>query len=172
MSNADGSDDHSRHSSLREGLIEHLFVGEIMRELWSRNRRDIEVLRPVTDAAGYDIVIACNGIIRHIQLKTSGTSAKTVVQKVNIALASQPSGCVVWIIINPNTLEIGSYLWFGGQPGTKLPGLGDKFGKHTKGDQHGVKAQRPNIRQLAKGKFTKVANTAVLVDLLFGERQQ
>jgi len=52
--------DHYIHSSLREGLLEHIFVGQVMRNLWLRGIRDFEVLRPVTDAAGYDVVLSAN----------------------------------------------------------------------------------------------------------------
>ncbi len=160
--------DDFRHSSLREGLVEHLFVGAVMRELWLRGQRDIEVLRSVTDAAGYDVVIASGGVMRQIQLKTSGRKARTPSQKINLALTKQPSGCVVWIRLDPETLEIGPFHWFGGLPGSELPPLGDKVGKHNKGDSQGKKLDRPNIRVLAKSRFATVLTIEGLVDYLFG----
>ena len=42
---------HSTDSSLREKVIEHLFVGELLRSLWRKGVRDIEVLRPRSTAA-------------------------------------------------------------------------------------------------------------------------
>ena len=34
------------HSSLRESILEHVFVGDVMRTLWQRGHRDAQVLRP------------------------------------------------------------------------------------------------------------------------------
>jgi len=40
------------HSSLREKVLEHLFVGDLLRCLWRPGRRDIELLRAEVDYAG------------------------------------------------------------------------------------------------------------------------
>jgi hypothetical protein len=37
---------HYLHSKLREPIVEHVFVGDVLRELWSRDIFDVEVLRP------------------------------------------------------------------------------------------------------------------------------
>src|SRR3954471_7012644 len=89
--------DHTRHASLRASIIDHLFLGELLRCLWARGFRAIELLHAEVDAAGYDILIECNGIARHVQVKSSHNAAKTNRVPVNVALASKPSGCVVWI---------------------------------------------------------------------------
>ncbi len=47
---------HSLESGLREKVIDHLFVDDLLRCLWRRGSRDIEVLRAVVDRAGYDLV--------------------------------------------------------------------------------------------------------------------
>jgi PD-(D/E)XK endonuclease len=156
------------HSSLREGLLEHLFVGQIMRDLWLRGARDFEVLRPTTDAAGYDVVLAANGVIRHVQLKSSAIAGKTARQKINTALGRQPSGCVVWMRFDPVSLSLGPFHWFGGQPGQPLPDLGDRIGKHTKGNAEGIKAERKSIRILHKGEFETVHELSQVTDRLFG----
>ena len=36
---------HYAESSARENLIEHVFLGELLRGLWRKNVRDLEVLR-------------------------------------------------------------------------------------------------------------------------------
>ena len=46
---------HYAESSARENLIEHVFLGELLRGLWRRNVRDLEVLRPEVDSSGYDL---------------------------------------------------------------------------------------------------------------------
>ncbi len=85
-----------------------------------------------------------------------------------IDLARKPSGCVLWIWFDPDTMDLGPFLWFGGRPGEPLPPLGDRVGKHTKGDRTGLKAERPNIRILAKGQFSVLATMDDVTQALFG----
>ncbi len=159
---------HSLESSLREKLIEHLFVGDLLRSLWRQGSRDIEVLRADVDRTGYDIVLESDGVLRHLQLKASYSRAKTSRVGININLARKPSGCVIWIWFDPDTIELGPFLWFGGQPGEPLPPLGDRIGKHTKGDRTGLKAERPNIRILGKGQFSTLSTMDDVSQALFG----
>ncbi len=160
---------HSAHSSSREKVLEHLFVGELLKCLWLKGVYDAELLRADTDAGGYDIVVDNGpGIIRHIQLKTSRRGGKAKRQKVNMKLAEKPSGCVIWIEFNEKTLELGPFWWLGEAPGTKMLKLGNKIAKQTKGDKTGHKSERPNVRVLARGKFTKLATMEKLVERLFG----
>src|SRR5262245_59321341 len=44
------SNQHSTHSTLREHIIEHVFVGDALRTLWRRGIMDVEVLRSEFDA--------------------------------------------------------------------------------------------------------------------------
>lgn len=159
---------HSFDSSLRESVIEHLIVGELLRCLWRRGSRDIEVLRSEVDRSGYDLVLEANGVLRHVQLKSSYRTAKTARVGININLARKPSGCVIWVWFDPDTMELGPYLWFGGEPGEPLPPLGDRVAKHTKGDRTGHKAERPNMRVVNKGRFSKLSTIDELVEALFG----
>ena len=103
----------SANSSLREKIIEHLFVGELPRTLWQRGARRVELLRAEVDAGGYDLVVECNGIIRHIQLKSSYRGAKTSRVNINVGLQQKARGCVIWIMFDPRTMEIGPFLWLG-----------------------------------------------------------
>ena len=73
---------HNIRSSYREAVLEHLFVGELLRVLWLRGVHG-EVLRPFVDDAGYDLVVDANRITRHIQLKSSFLHATTARQKVH-----------------------------------------------------------------------------------------
>ena len=63
--------DHSRHSSCREMLIEHLFVGEVMRHVWVPGGKRLEIFTSQVDDGGYDLVSENGSVVRHIQLKTS-----------------------------------------------------------------------------------------------------
>jgi hypothetical protein len=58
---------HSKKSSLREQALGHLLLGELLAEMWRRNRRDIEVLKAEVDRGGYDLVLEANGLVRHVQ---------------------------------------------------------------------------------------------------------
>jgi hypothetical protein len=159
---------HSQDSSLREQVLEHLFVGEVLKHLWRKGRNDMEVLRASVDNAGYDLVIDCNGVMRHVQLKSSFIGAKTARQKIHTNLVSKPSGCVVWIYFDPETIDLGPFLWLGGVPNQPLPDLGDRIAKHTKGDRTGLKAERPMHRVVNKGEFTRLQSMDDLIGVLFG----
>jgi hypothetical protein len=160
---------HTEHSSYREKLIEHLFVGELLKLSWQNDDCQLEIAKPEVDNAGYDVIAEANGIVRHIQLKASFIGSTTSRQKIHVRLAEKSSGCVVWIYFDEDTLELGPFLFFGGTPGNQLPDIQDaKTAKHTKGNQHGHKNERPNIRELGKGMFISYASIKELYGALFG----
>jgi hypothetical protein len=161
-------EEHSINSSYRERLIEHLFIGELLKLSWRNKDFSLEVSKPEVDNSGYDLIVEANGILRHVQLKAAFTGAKTARQNINVSLAKKPSGCVVWVYFNQDTLELGPFLFFGGKPGTPLPDIsGHKVAKHTKGDAEGFKAERPNIRVINKGDFTQYLTVNDLYQALF-----
>ncbi len=45
------------HSTLRERIVEHAFVGDALRLLWRSGVVDVEVLRSEFDAHGYDLLL-------------------------------------------------------------------------------------------------------------------
>ena len=144
---------HSRRSSYREAMIEHLLVGEVIRVLWCAGV-SAEVLKPVVDDARYDLVIELNGVLRHIQLKSTARGGKAARQNVNIRLGEKPGGCVVWIFFDPNDRILGPFLWFGSDPGHPLPSLeGFNATRHTRGDASGHKGERPETREVPKSTF-------------------
>ena len=77
---------HYQHSMLRERIIEHVFVGDALRELWRAGVMDVEVLRSEFDAYGYDLVMSRGAITRHIQLK-AGTKPKPIKIAIQSALS-------------------------------------------------------------------------------------
>lgn len=160
---------HTNHSSYREKLIEHLFIGELLKLSWTNGDCQLEVGKPEVDNSGYDVIFEANQIMRHVQLKASYTGSKTSRQKVHLKLADKPSGCVVWIYFDENSLELGPFYFLGGNPGTPLPLSNEaKIARHTKGNQSGYKAERPNIREINKGKFTKYETISDIYGALFG----
>lgn len=156
------------HSSALEKLLEHLFVGDLLRCLWAIGIRDMEVLRGEVDRGGYDVVLEANGVLRYLQLKASHATGKAKEVKINTNLARKPGGCVIWMRYDPATLALGPFLWFGGKPHEALPSLGDRVGRHSKANSLGVKAERPNIRRLARNQFRELSNMDAVVHALFG----
>ncbi|MDP5206020.1 hypothetical protein ORI99_03035, partial [Alishewanella sp. SMS9] len=92
---------------------------------------------------------------------------------VHIALATKPSGCVLWIFFDETTMQLGPFLFFGGQPGEKLPDISQfKIAKHTKGNKDGVKAERPDIREVRKKAFVRYDRIELIYNALFGAQLQ
>lgn len=163
-------DQHFTHSSYRECLIEHLFIGELLKHAWLSRNCKLEVAKPEVDNSGYDLIAEESGIVRHLQLKASSREAKTVKQNVHTALGIKPSGVVVWIQFDANTLALGPFLVFGGLPGERLPDLSTfKVARHTKGNAEGIKAERPAIRHIPKSRFTRYESAVEVYEALFGK---
>jgi hypothetical protein len=152
------------HSTLRERIVEHLLVGEVLRALWCRGITDVEVLRSEFDAHGYDIVLARGPIVRHVQLKTQAGGDVGI----SVALAQKPSGCLIWIKID-SALNLGPYWWFGGRPGEPLPALDSfKILRRTTPNRDGIKPERPNHRKIPKAAFDMVSDIDGVLAKLFG----
>jgi hypothetical protein len=154
-------------SSLREKIIEHLFLGELLRCLWRRGLHDVEVLWPEVDRAGYDLVIEANSIIRHIQLKTSHRSAKRGKFDVHANLATKPSACVILIRFDKTSLELGPYQYFGSPARMPLPELGDRRARHTKADKLGNKLLRRQHFLVGRARFKTLDTIDELAEFLF-----
>jgi hypothetical protein len=160
---------HTSLSSYREMLLEHLFSGAVMRHVWLSRGQRVELLKPQVDDNGYDLVLEVKGIVRHVQLKASHANSATARQSINIALADKPSGCIVWIRFNEQTLELGPFLWFGDAPGLPLPSLSSySVAVHAKANAQGVKTARPRIRSVPKAAFTPLQTIEDVVTKLFG----
>lgn len=164
--------DHNTLSSYREMVLEHLFVGEVMRYCWHNQLPRIEMLKSQVDNSGYDIVLESNAIMRHIQLKASHIGAATPGVGINVALAKKPSGCVIWIFFESHTLELKHFLWFGGAPGQPLGDVTHfKTKRHSKANAEGFKAERPNIKVLPKAAFQRLESIDAVTSMLFGPPQ-
>lgn len=158
---------HFQQSTYREKLIEHLFVGELLKYSWSSRHCALAIAKPEVDNGGYDIVAEEGSVVRHIQLKTAHRDAAAKSQKVHRALGEKPAGCVIWIQFDEATLELGPYLFFGGGPRQQLSLEGFKVAKHTKPNALGVKAERQNIRVVPRTSFRKKDTIEALYAELF-----
>ena len=159
---------HSSFSSFREKTLEHIFVGECLKALWVQDVFDAEVLRADVDGAGYDIVMEARGFLRHVQLKSSFVGAKTASVNINRKLGEKPSGCVVWMWFDRDSLALSPYRWFGNIAGEPLPDLtGFPSGRHAKGDATGFKAERAGTAVVRKSQFEILDNIEDVVTRLF-----
>jgi hypothetical protein len=166
----------SKDYTLRESIIEHLFVGQVLKALWAKERFDVEVLKPQVDNAGYDLVIGFNSgskrdcpTIRHIQLKSSNADGKRDSVNVSLKLAEKPNWCVIWIFVD-GKLDFESFLWFDSKIcGCPFKDADFKKTKHSKGDSTGTKAERPGLREVPKTRFKKLSSLGDVIDRLFEE---
>jgi hypothetical protein len=157
---------HHLHSSLREKIVEHVFVGEALRALWRRGVFNVEVLRSEFDAHGYDLVMGRGRVVRHIQFKT-GVRDKPGRVSIPTALGEKPSGCVIWIQID-NGLDMGRFWWFGGNPGEPLPPLGERVARRLGRTAEGVRPVRDGHRVLNGSAFRLVETLDGVLETLFG----
>ena len=168
MGSTQGDERQYRSSSHREKVVEHVFLGELLRYLWVRRIAGVQVLKPEGDAAGYDLVLALGKTIRHVQLKTMMKGGKARFQPVHESLAAQPSGCVVWIVLNED-LSFDHFLWYGEAPGQALEKLHKcKVAKRARANAQGIKKERASTRSVPKSAFEKLVDLGGLVQRLFG----
>lgn len=156
---------HTANSSYREKLIEHLFVGQLLKLSWLHQECALEVAKPEVDNSGYDIIVEAMGHVRHIQLKTSIIGGRAASQKVHTRLADKPAGCVVWIYFDEKTLHLGPFLYFAANAASLD---GRKAARHTKGNKDGLKAERKNICVVPKRCFTSFKSIEAIYTQLFG----
>jgi hypothetical protein len=165
---------HFHHSTLRERIVEHVFIGDALRRLWQLGVMDVEVLRSEFDAGGYDLVMSRGKLIRHIQFKSVLADGKAARTSISLKLMEKPSGCVIWIVVTPE-LDRQSYLWLGGLPGEPLQAaLRDDIkdlpmAKHTKCNAGGTKAEKPNHRVVPRSRFVHLDGIDAVLQRLFGD---
>lgn len=137
------SDAHSRYSSSREKVLEHLFISELLRTLWCMGVHDAEVLRSEVDGNGYDLAIECNSVLPHVRLKSSRREGKASRQNINAGIVKKPSGCVIWIMFDEPTLALGPFRWLGGTLANRSPHLETSLRVIQRGT---APATKPNVR--------------------------
>jgi hypothetical protein len=138
------------------------------RRAWQQCEIPLEVSEAEVDFRGYDLVLELNGIIRHIQMKSATLGSSVKAQKVHTALMEKPSGCVVLLLVNNETLAIGGWRYFGDVAGKPLPDItGLPLAKHTRGNAAGEKKERPAQRKVRGGLFEKVEGWESLFTKLF-----
>lgn len=161
---------HSLRSAYRESIVEHVMIGELLCYMWEAERGCVEVQKPQVDNGGYDLVLEYESTVRHVQLKVTCKGGSTRKVNVNTGLESKPSACIINAVVDPKSLRIRHYNWFGGLPGQALPSLsGFSVAKHTKADARGNKKARPNIRILPISSMERLLRVDELAERLFGD---
>lgn len=166
----DKNSHHSVHSTLRERIVEHLFVGHALQRLWKRGVYDVEVLHAEFDAGGYDLVMSRGNIDRHIQFKTVLGKGKPDGLKASLKLEQKPGGCIISVGV-PDDLDPDGFVyhWYGDGPGKPLPAIGAmRVAKHSKGDATGAKNSRPGHRVIPAACFEELSSLDAVLDQLFG----
>lgn len=160
--------EHYTHSTLRERIAEHVFVGEALRTLWRLGIHDVEVLRSEFDAHGYDLVMSRGPVVRHIQFKT-GTAKRPPKVSLPRVLAEKPSGCAIWIRLD-HELNMGPYFWFGGAPGKPLPAIdGYPNALRPTRNKEGVRPVRANHHMVPGSQFMQRESLEDVLEDLFGD---
>jgi hypothetical protein len=157
---------HYQHASLRERIVEHIFVGEALRELWRKGVIDVEVLRSEFDAHGYDLVMSRGTIVRHIQFKAS-TRRKPLRVSLSRSLFDKPSGCVIWIQVSPD-LQLEQFYWLGGNPGKPLAASDGLRAAKGRRNKDGIRLDRPNHVYIPNAQFELIQDLRGVLAKLFG----
>lgn len=182
--------DTSLKSTFYEQLVEHTFISELLQEAWFGHNEVVEVMRSEIDAYGYDLVLECRGVLRHVQLKTSKNPDSQ--QNVATVLGDKPAGCIVLVVrvdpkndIDANRTKL-SYRFFGKyydrenpEKDLKLNLTDFKPTKRTRatkvvdeeGDKYVKKFRRATLvvpKSLFKPDDKKTVKMSVLLNWLFG----
>ena len=162
---------HSEKSSYREALVEHIFTAEVMKHFWAKRDALVEIAKPQVDYAGYDLILEANGIIRHVQLKSTHKASRLGQIELPLALRDKPSGCVVIVRFDETTLEIGPFHFFGGLAGEPLPDISAfRVARRKLRNRDGVRTERPAVRCIPLSKFTELGTLDALLTQLFQRR--
>ncbi len=162
------SDKHSRHSTLRERIVEHRFVADTLQYLWKHDIFDIEVLRPEFDGHGYDLVMTRGSIVRHIQLKT-GKAKKPDKVLAGMSLMAKASACLIWIGVD-DELNLKRFFWLGGMPGAAIPSLeGFDIARRRTPNTGGIRPERTAHRVIPKTAFQETTGLDDVLTRLFGK---
>ena len=86
----------------------------------------------------------------------------------HVKLLDRPSGCILWIFFDPDTLSLGPFLWFGDIPGERIPPFGEKIARHTKLNAKLEKADRPAHRVIPKSRFARLETIEDVIQRLIG----
>lgn len=161
-----------QNSVLREKIVEHLFIGELLKHFWNElgeNVADLELMKSEFDAHGYDVIISLGTAIRHIQIK-AGKAARNKRPKsvrVSMRLANKPGGCLLWIGVD-DRLTFTSLCWYGEEIGSPMkiePSFKVSRGYRRK---DGEKVFRTGHREIPGARLKVLSSIPEVAKHLFG----
>jgi hypothetical protein len=162
-------DDNVHSSSYRQAMIEDAFVNAVQRHFWLNSHEHVDVLRPRVNDSGYSIVLEAKGVTRYIKFASTERNGKRGHVDVNRELESKPSGCVVWVSFDLETLGLGPFRFFGQAPREALGSLSQfKDAVRSTPNMDGDKPLRSNIKRVVKKDFDKFDTLDELIFKLFG----
>lgn len=162
-------------SSYRENFLEQVFCVQLIQACWLRRLPPVELAHALVDFSGYDLVVSCGQVERHIQLKA--TVGKITL---NRELARKPSGCCV--LMQPTVTQgeaarprlAMTYRFFGGLPNDPLPvdpawrpAKGTRYARTAQGEY--ARPERTNHVEVPRSAFGRPVDIDGLVGLLFGQ---
>jgi hypothetical protein len=162
-------DDNVHFSAYRHSMIEDALIVAVQRHFWLNSHQRVDVLRSNVNDSGYSVVLEAKGVSRHIKFVSTEQNGKRGHVDVNRALELKPSGCVVWLFFDPETLDLGPFRFFGKAPGEALDPLWH-FNDAVRATPNaaGDKPARPNLKRVGQKYFDKVDSLDDLILKLFG----
>ena len=161
----------SFHSVLRERIVEHMFVSDLLRRFWFFKIFEVEILRAEFDAGGYDLAISLRGIVRYVQLKARSHGGKRRNFSIAKRLLQRVGSCVIVIDVD-EALNVIDYYWLGRCPEQNLDHVPFKTAKHSKGNSEGKKLVRPQQATVSISQFEHVSDFDFLIEKLLGAPPQ
>ncbi len=150
--------DRSKNSRAYENMVEHLFLGELLRHMWYERDQTVEVSKAQVDSEGYDVVLAAGTTTRYVQLKTSTPA------KVNERLALREGGCVVATLLDPDASRVRYRMWDATKRAMdQLPQA--KSNVYKRGTEQ--RQYRAGHRKVPTGRFSEPMDIAELCAALF-----
>lgn len=160
--------DAAHLSTYVEQALELGFLGDLMRVLWERDIRRLEVLRADIDAWGYDVALSIGDETRYVQLKARVAGGRTATLKLNGRLEEKPGGCVVWMEYDPLSLRFTGFGWLGGSSAGDCLRIRDsRRARHTKGTAEGIKRERADSFEVPLSRMERLGTLDQLAARLF-----
>ena len=164
-------------SSYRESLLEQVFTAEVIQACWL-SLPPLEIAHAMVDSAGYDLVVSCGRVTRHIQLK----AVRRARVSAHRDLANKPAGCCVLLLRSSTDAGTAGeprvtlrYRYVGGktplEPFTLDPEWPPaKKTMHSKTeDGQWVKKEKEHHVLVPRSAFSAETGIAELVTALFGD---
>ncbi|MEW6120198.1 MAG: hypothetical protein AB1593_08915 [Pseudomonadota bacterium] len=160
----------AERSSYVENVLTHRLVATLAGELWHRDPNvPLSIFNSEVDDAGFDLVLACAGKLRYIQVKQVHKNGSASKFSVRLEFTLMPGSCVVVVVHSESDLQIDHFLFFGASASEPMPNVETEKASVSpiKRGEDGKKRVRPHYRDIPRKKFSGPLNTGQLLDALF-----